>query len=144
MGGMSQIVKDAARLFAGFVLTFGLHVVLYGHTTPGGGFPGGVIMAGGFVLLILAYGRLEGALGLDKYCVFSQSMGILLFLLVAGCGLAIGVFFKNFPFGGGLHGEISSGGSILLSTLGITLNVWMGVIAVFLGLAAFRRDSVGE
>ena len=57
MRGMSLIVKNATRLVAGFIALFGAYIVLYGHVTPGGGFAGGVIVAGGLVLVVLAFGE---------------------------------------------------------------------------------------
>ena len=146
MGGMSSLVKDVARLFAGFILTFGLHMALYGHAKPGGGFAGGVIVAGGFVLLVLAYGRTEGAFGLDRSASFWQPLGLLLLLTVVLLGLvATGVPFRNLPFRGSRDEfSLTAGGTTLLADLALCLNVWMGLVAVFLGLAMFRRAPRGE
>ncbi len=143
MGGMSQIVKDAARLFAGPILTFGVYIVCYGHLTPGGGFAGGIIMAGCFVLLVLAHGRKNGAFGLDETSHLFESLGALLFLLVACLGLGALRFFTNYGFPGTVPGDrtLLAGGTVLLSNLAIGLKVWMGVVAVFLGLAVFRRQA---
>ena len=58
-GGMSPIVKTVTGWVKGFILVFGIYIVLYGHLTPGGGFGGGVILAMAFVLLTLAYGKDE-------------------------------------------------------------------------------------
>lgn len=140
MGGMSQIVKDAARLFAGPIFTFGIYIVCYGHLTPGGGFAGGIIMAGCFVLLVLAYGRKDGAFGLDKSSHLFEPLGALLFLLVACLGLGGLGFFTNYGFPGSSAGDrtLLAGGTVLLINLAIGLKVWMGVVAVFLGLAVFR------
>ena len=146
MGGMSQLVKDVARLFAGFILTFGMYVMLHGHSRPGGGFAGGVIVAGGFVLLVLAYGRTEGAFGLDRSASFWQPVGLLLLLMAGLLGLAAwGVPFRNLPFPGGRHEfSLTAGGTTLVADLALCLNVWMGLVAVFLGLAMFRRAPRGE
>jgi len=146
MGGMSQIVKNAARLFAGFIMTFGIYIVCYGHLTPGGGFAGGVILAGGFVLLILACGRRDGSFGLDEASHLFEPVGALLFLLVACLGLGAALFFKNYAFSPGLQQgrSLLGGGTVLLSNLAIGLKVWMGIVAVFLGLAMFRRSGAEE
>ena len=146
MGGMSQIVKDAARLFAGFIMTFGIYIVCYGHLTPGGGFAGGVILAGGFVLLILAGGKRDGSFGLDEASHLFEPLGALLFLLVACLGLGAALFFKNYAFTLGLQQgrSLLGGGTVLLSNLAIGLKVWMGIVAVFLGLAMFRRSGAEE
>ena len=56
MKGMTVIVKKTTQLIAGLVFLYGIYVIIHGHLTPGGGFAGGVIIAGSFILLILAYG----------------------------------------------------------------------------------------
>ena len=57
MTGMTLIVKTITRLLFGFIILYGVSIVLYGHLTPGGGFAGGVILACGFILLVLSFGR---------------------------------------------------------------------------------------
>ena len=44
-GGMTLIVKTVARIVAGFILLFGIYIVIHGHVSPGGGFAGGIIIA---------------------------------------------------------------------------------------------------
>jgi len=153
MGGMSQLVKDVARLFAGFILTFGMYVMLHGHTRPGGGFAGGVIVAGGFVLLILSYGKVEGLFVPEQIAARWQALAVLGLVLVALLGLANkGSFFRNQPFptlpppfpAEWAPGSLLSGGTALLSDLAIGTAVWMGLIAMFLALATFRRTSGEE
>jgi multisubunit Na+/H+ antiporter MnhB subunit len=151
MGGMSQLVKDVARLFAGFTLTFGMYVMLHGHSRPGGGFAGGVIVAGGFVLLILSHGRVDGGFVPEQIAGRWQALAVLGLLLVGLLGLARvgadgrGSFFRNQPFPGDWPaGSLLSGGTALLSDLAIGTAVWMGLIAMFLALATFRRTSGEE
>jgi multisubunit Na+/H+ antiporter MnhB subunit len=151
MGGMSQLVKDVARLFAGFILTFGMYVMLHGHSRPGGGFAGGVITAGGFVLLILSYGKVEGLFVPQQVAGRWQALAVLGLLLVGLLGLAratsdgYGAFFRNQPFRGEWPaGSLLSGGTALLSDLFIGTAVWMGLIAMFLALAPFRRTAGEE
>ena len=52
----SIIVKTVCRLLAPFIQLFGLYVIMHGHSSPGGGFQGGVILASSFILLAIAYG----------------------------------------------------------------------------------------
>ena len=53
---MNAIVKTAATVMFPVILLFGIYVVVHGHTTPGGTFSGGSIMAGAFVVYSLAFG----------------------------------------------------------------------------------------
>ena len=58
MKGMTLIVKTITALLIGFITLFGFYIVLTGHISPGGGFAGGVILAAGLLLVILAFGAL--------------------------------------------------------------------------------------
>ena len=55
--GMTPIVKTVVRFAMGIVFMFGWYIIIYGHLTPGGGFAGGTILACGYVLLTLAFGK---------------------------------------------------------------------------------------
>ena len=96
MQGMSEIVKNIVRIFVAFTLLFGIYVMVYGHLTPGGGFTGGVIIAGAFVLLCIAFGRQTALDKLSQDLASSlDSLGALVFLALAFLGLAGGYFFLN-------------------------------------------------
>jgi multisubunit Na+/H+ antiporter MnhB subunit len=56
MQGMSVIVKKIAQLMSGLIFVYGIYIITHGHLTPGGGFAGGALVAGAFILLILANG----------------------------------------------------------------------------------------
>jgi multisubunit Na+/H+ antiporter MnhB subunit len=56
MKGMTVIVKKTTQLLAGLIFMYGIYIIVHGHLTPGGGFAGGVIIAGAFILVILAFG----------------------------------------------------------------------------------------
>jgi len=58
--GMSLTVKTTCSWLKGFILLYGIHIILYGHLTPGGGFAGGVIAASAFLLILLAEGERAG------------------------------------------------------------------------------------
>ena len=143
MQGMSPIVKNITRVVAGFIVLFGAYIVLYGHVTPGGGFAGGVILAGGLALVVLAFGEAFARQVLTHdLAKAADSMGALLFLLVAVLGFAGGVFFTNF-LPAGTVGYLVSAGTIPISNLGIGIKVGAGLFGVFLALATFRRYSIG-
>ncbi len=145
MGGMSQIVKDAARLFSGLMLVLGAYLACYGHLVPGGGLAGGLMIASAFMLLIMAMGSREGSLGLDEAGGLFQPLGLLLLLLVACLGMGALMFLKNYGFtaAGPGAGSLLSGGTVLLSNLAMGLNIWMGFLVAFAALAAFRRSRRG-
>ena len=49
----SVIVKTVCRILVPFIQMFGLYVIMHGHSSPGGGFQGGVILGSSFILLSL-------------------------------------------------------------------------------------------
>ena len=143
--GMGTIVRTVARWLKGFILLYGIYIVLYGHVTPGGGFAGGVVIACAFVLLTLAGGA-ASAQRLFPRSVASvlDSAGVLLFLALAWSGmwLAGGVFFNNFietPQAGWY--TLFSAGTIPLSNIGLGLKVASSLFLAFTVLAAFRMLS---
>ena len=143
MEGMSIIVKKVTQLLAGIIFMFGIYIILHGHLTPGGGFAGGVIIAGAFILLILAFG--SSALKLKKEVAGSsstESVGILLVVVLALMALFIGarVFFFNFlPKGN--PGELLSAGVIPLYNIFIGIEVAGALLSIFLALIIFKEES---
>ena len=140
---MSMIVKKITPLLAGMIFLFGVYIVLHGHLTPGGGFAGGVIMAGAFILLILAYG--SSALNLRKEVAGSsntESVALLLVCILAIMGLLFGakVFFFNF-LPKGTPGELLSAGVIPLYNIFIGIEVAGAILTIFLALVIFKEES---
>jgi multicomponent Na+:H+ antiporter subunit B len=139
MEGMSIIVKKSAQILVGVILLYGIYIILHGHLSPGGGFAGGVIVAGAFILLILAFG--SNAINLKKEVAGSsntESLGILLVVILALMAMLFGakVFFFNFlPLGE--PGALLSAGVIPL------YNIFIGieVAGAFLALVIFKEES---
>ncbi len=52
---MNVIIRTSSRILFPFILVFGIYLALHGHLSPGGGFPAGVVLATGFILLVIAY-----------------------------------------------------------------------------------------
>jgi multisubunit Na+/H+ antiporter MnhB subunit len=140
--GMSLIVKSVTDWLKGFILLFGIYIVLYGHLTPGGGFAGGVIIACAFILLTLAEGQETTSRTLSNPVASElDSVGALMFLAVALAGLyRVGVFFENFLADNSIMSpfELISAGTIPVSNIAIALKVGMSLFMVFTILAAVR------
>jgi multicomponent Na+:H+ antiporter subunit B len=139
---MTLIVKSIGRLVINFIILFGIYIILYGHITPGGGFPGGVIVATAFILIMLAYGR-ETALRKfgDMTASLLDNFGALSFLVIAVLGFAGGYFFVNF-ISQGTPFDLFSAGTIPLSNIAIGLKVSASLYAVFVALAIFGKIMV--
>jgi len=144
MQGMSLIVKNITRLVAGFIAIFGVYTVFYGHVSPGGGFAGGVILAGALVLIVLAFGEEFSRKVLPHgVAQTSDALGAMSFLLVALFGYMAGGFFVNF-LPRGEPCTLFSAGTIPISNLAIGVKVGAGLFGAFLALALFRRQSDGH
>ena len=146
--GMSLIVKTVIKFLAPMVILFGLYMILHGHLTPGGGFPGGVVIASAFILLTLSHGREVAERKMKRsFASLLESAGALIFLVLAVLGIFVGRwFFLNFlPQGESL--KLLSGGFIPLANIGIGIKVGGGIFAAFLALVIFRitdEDKRGQ
>ena len=146
--GMSLIVKTVCDGVKGFILLYGIHVILYGHLTPGGGFAGGVIAASAFVLILLAEGEQAVARTFSRKIASTlDSSGVLLFWLMAVLGIFVaGAFFVNFwPTPESARLTLFSSGIIPLCNIGIGMKVCSSLYLVALLLTAHRSTcSSGE
>jgi multisubunit Na+/H+ antiporter MnhB subunit len=143
MKGMTIIVKETTRLIAGLVFLYGVYVIVHGHLTPGGGFAGGVIIAGSFILLILAFGGdflklVEEETGSTMY----ENLAILAFLFLALSGLLFGaqIFFINW-LPKGTVGELVSAGMLPLYNIFVGIEVASSILTIFLALIIFKEKS---
>lgn len=143
MEGMSTIVKRITPLVTGLVFLYGIYIILHGHLTPGGGFAGGAIIAGSFILLILAFG--SNSLYLKKEVTGTsniESLAILLVVILALMALLFGakVFLFNF-LPKGTPGELLSAGVIPLYNIFIGIEVSGAILTIFLALVIFKEES---
>ncbi len=93
--GMSRIVKTISFIIALPIIVFGLYVILHGHLTPGGGFPGGAIIATLAALFLVAFGRSGVKESHKEFLSLLESLALVSFILLAFLGLG-STFFRNF------------------------------------------------
>lgn len=145
MNGMTIIVKQITKLMVPAIFLLGIYVILHGHLTPGGGFAGGVLIAGSFTLLILAYGSDTFKSEKKKLqASVSESIGILLFWFITIIGLLNGSFFFHNFISKNNSGEpftLFSAGIIPLCNIAIGIEVGAALFSIFITLAILR---VGE
>jgi len=142
MDGMSLIVKKVTQLLSGLIFMYGLYIITHGHLTPGGGFAGGAILAGAFIILILAFG--SEALSLkkeEKATSLTESSAILIVLVLATIGWVAGgaVFFANYlPLGN--VGDLISAGVIPLYNVFIGMEVAAALLTIFLAFVIYKEE----
>lgn len=143
--GMTLIVKTIVRISTSLILLYGVYIVAYGQLTPGGGFPGGVIIGAAFILLCLAFGK---EVALKKMSTVSASIldsaGALIFLVVALLGYIWGTFFLNFFPNKGIPFHLWTAGIIPLCNIGIGLKVSVCLFGAFIALVLFRVSAKKE
>ena len=139
---MSLIVKKTTQLISGMVFLYGIYVIVHGHLTPGGGFAGGVIIAGSFILVILANG--SDFLHLTKEetgTTLTENTAVLIAVLIALAGMVLGtrVFFLNW-LPQGKVGELISAGVIPLYNIFVGIEVAASILTIFLALVIFKEE----
>ncbi len=143
--GMTLIVKTITRLIAGFIFLWGVYVVLHGHISPGGGFAGGVVMAGSFVLVLLAFGIEKAKIQMEKWrAAVLESAGIFVFWLLAMVGIfTASSFFLNFiaKTHPGEPMSLFSAGIIPLCNIGIGIEVGAALFSIVIALAVLRGEE---
>lgn len=79
---MNAIVRTVATVMLPIMLLFGMYVVVHGHTTPGGTFSGGSVMAGAFVILTLAFGIQKSEIKRSVIKALKSIAGFTLIMLI--------------------------------------------------------------
>jgi multisubunit Na+/H+ antiporter MnhB subunit len=143
MKGMTLIVKKTTQLIAGMIFMYGMYIIVHGHLTPGGGFAGGVIIAGSLILVTLAYGDdFIKLIREEAGTTIVESFATLMIILVATSGFLFGtkVFFNNF-LPRGTVGELLSAGVIPLYNILAGTEVAASIFIIFLSLIIFKEES---
>jgi multicomponent Na+:H+ antiporter subunit B len=144
MKGMTVIVKKTTQLLAGLVFLYGIYIIVHGHLTPGGGFAGGVVIAGAFILVTLAFGG--DFLNLQKeetWTTVRENLAVLIVLLLPVAGFFTGakVFFNNY-LPKGTVGELVSAGVLPLYNIFVGIEVASSIFIIFLALVIFKEEDI--
>jgi multicomponent Na+:H+ antiporter subunit B len=143
MKGMTIIVKKTSQLIAGMVFMYGIYVIAHGHLTPGGGFAGGVIIAGALILVTLAYGGdFLKLVKEESRTTIVESLATILVIMIAVSGFLFGtrIFFNNF-LPKGIVGHLISAGVLPLYNIFVGSEVAASIFIIFLSLIIFKEES---
>ena len=132
----SVIVRTTCRLLAPFIQVFGLYVIVHGHSSPGGGFQGGVILASSFVLLAIGFGPGEVQRRIPRPALLACTCaGVLLY---AGIGVACVVLGANFLDYAALPLPDARSLGMLGIEIGVGITVAAAMVSIFHDLITFE------
>jgi multicomponent Na+:H+ antiporter subunit B len=120
----SDQLRVVGAVAVGIVFLVGLWLVAFGFVTPGGGFQGGVVLAGAVALIFLAQGygpwrRLASESALDPL----EGLGVGTYVAVGFAALIAGAPFLHNLIGPGGSGTLHSGGSMPFLNWGTAIEV---------------------
>ncbi len=142
MKGMTEIVKTISRLLAGLIFFYGIYIVVFGHLTPGGGFAGGIVISGAFILLIIANGIDEEKINrVREKAGFLESSGIFLFWVISTIGLCMGTFFFLNFLGKGKPLNIFSAGTVPLCNIAIGIEVSAALCSIVIAFMLVKKGD---
>lgn len=103
------ILRASANVIFPIMLITGIYIFTHGHLTPGGGFPGGSMIASSFLLLYMADEKF--ALKLKGFKA-AEGLAGSLYILIGAAGLLIGGYFLMNFLPTGTVGNLFSAGII--------------------------------
>ncbi|MDX1359593.1 MAG: Na(+)/H(+) antiporter subunit B [Clostridia bacterium] len=127
LGKSGFILQTAARFIFPVMLITGVYIFTHGHLTPGGGFPGGSMIASSFLLLYMADDKF--ALNLKRFKIAEGTAGTL-YVLIGAAGLIIGGYFLLNFLPTGTVGNLFSAGIIPIVYVIIGLKVGSEITGV--------------
>ena len=128
---VSEASRILAMLLIPLTIVLGLYVVSHGQLSPGGGFQGGVVLAGAVILLYLAgqyltFQRVHPVGALD----LGEGIGAGGFIVIGLVGLAAGAAYLSNVFPLGITGTLFSAGTIPVINLLVGLEVGVGIVFI--------------
>lgn len=105
---MSTILKLFVFPISLIIICLGINTILGGHITPGGGFQGGAMIAGGLIFCIIVYGLKESPFKIShNFMASMESVGALGYVFLGLAGLFTSGFFL-YNLGVDIYGIVPS------------------------------------
>jgi multicomponent Na+:H+ antiporter subunit B len=127
----SDAVRAVGLAAVGITLVTGLYVVAHGYITPGGGFQGGVVLAGALLLVYLA-GDYKGyrAVSPTPLVDLAEGTGAGTYVVVGAIALLLGNAYLHNLLPLGKAGTLASAGSIVILNVAVGLEVAAALVLV--------------
>lgn len=124
-----SIITSCANIVLPIALILGAYIIIHGHLSPGGGFQGGVLIAGAVAILYVAYGdkKVEETFSIHRFKI-AEEIGALAFVFLATLGVIYGTsFFRNVIATSGVPGNLYSSGTIMFMNFAVGYKVLAGI-----------------
>jgi multicomponent Na+:H+ antiporter subunit B len=124
-------LRALGAVLVGPVLLLGIYVVVHGALTPGGGFQGGVILAGA-LLLVYAAGQVAAVQRVRPVALVevADAVGAASYALIAVAGLVFGVAAMDNVLPFGTAGSLLSGGIVPVLSVAVGVEVTAAVTLI--------------
>jgi multicomponent Na+:H+ antiporter subunit B len=128
----SDAIRIGGLLAIPALFLIGLWVVAFGLVTPGGGFQGGVLLAGAlFVVFLAASFRTYYTLTPTDWVDFAEGAGAAAFTLLGLGALLAGASYLHNFLPSGTRGTLASGGSLSFLNWATALEVTAAMLLLF-------------
>ena len=114
------MLRVGSRVLFSVILVVSLYIISHGHLTPGGGFPGGAVIASAMLLLYLADDQFRS--NIKGFKVLEGLAGSL-FVVIGLLGLILATYFLQNFLPSGTVGDLLSAGIIPIIYILIGLKV---------------------
>jgi len=131
-----EALRALGAVLVGPVLLLGIYIVVHGALTPGGGFQGGVLLAGA-LLLVYAAGQVAAVQRVRPVSLVevADAVGAAAYVLVAVGGLVFGVAAMDNFLPLGSQGSLLSGGIVPVLSVAVGVEVTAAITLVLTELA---------
>jgi multicomponent Na+:H+ antiporter subunit B len=127
----SSALRALGAVLVGPVLLLGVYAVVHGALTPGGGFQGGVLLAGA-LLLVYAAGQVAAVQRVRPVSLVevADAVGAASYVLIAVAGLVFGVAAMDNVLPFGTAGSLLSGGIVPVLSVAVGVEVTAAVTLI--------------
>ncbi|KZX14001.1 MnhB domain-containing protein [Methanobrevibacter filiformis] len=150
---MSTILKMFAFPAAIMMMCLGIVTILGGHITPGGGFQGGAMIAGGIILCVIVYGVEKSPIKLSHEFISAvESIGALSYVILGLIGLFLAGFYlynvgtdfynlvPNIIVNVFHYPDVTNAGIVPYFNVFVGLKVFVGLSAVVIAFSQFKME----
>lgn len=150
--GMSPILKVLTLPIAIFMICLGVVTILGGHITPGGGFQGGAMIAGGIIFCVLVYGVNNSPIQMSHEFISSiETCGALAYIFIGLAGLFFGGYFL-YNLGANVYDftnpaiatlfkypDVTNAGILPYLNIFVGIKVLVGLSAIVIAFSQFKK-----